>query len=194
MPFLKGIEILPADESTKAIEDSEAAAVKTDSTINAAKGFLKAKLQEAAKYVKELSVSVTEELTAHQSRLEVVVKKLDMFKKETSERRMAALLAEVVEAVSETEKKVVVLKGVAEVLSTEDLESVSVDTLKDGGRSVTPHLSLPPHHPVVTQSQPRQTAPETMRSAHPKHPNPSGMPSRPCCFGVPARPRLWLPA
>lgn len=131
MPFLKGIEVLPKDESAKAIGESEAAAAKSDTAVAHARTFLKAKLAEAKKYVKELSTSVTEELTAHQTRLEGVATKVANFKKETAERKMAALLAEVVDAIMLCEKKVEALSKVADIFSSENLDAVSTEDLKE---------------------------------------------------------------
>jgi len=130
MPFLKGIEILPAEESSKAIKDSETASSKAESAVNTAKNFIKTKLAEVKKYGKELAASVTEELNAHQQRLDAVSKKLTTFKKETSERKASALLAEVHESVTTAESAVKRMTEAAEVFFAEDLDSVSEDRLK----------------------------------------------------------------
>jgi len=132
MPFLKGIEVLPGEESTKALTECEKAASAAAAAVSQANSWLKSKLAEAKKMVKELSTNVTEELTAHQSRLETVSKKVADFRKETSERKTAALLAEVLEAMSTCEKKMGALSKVAEVFSNDNLESVTTEELKEG--------------------------------------------------------------
>lgn len=130
MPFLKGIEVLPGEESTVAIAACEEAAVKSDTGINQARAFLKTKLAESKRYVKELADKVSEELTAHLKRLEEVSKKLAVFKKETAERKMAAVLAELVDVLATCEKKVEKLTQDAEVLMSENIEAVTTEDIK----------------------------------------------------------------
>mmetsp|Transcript_90376 Transcript_90376/g.238383 ORF Transcript_90376/g.238383 Transcript_90376/m.238383 type:complete len:1804 (+) Transcript_90376:3-5414(+) len=131
MPFLKGIEVLPGEESVNAIRECEGAAQKAQSAVNQATTFLKTKLQEAKRLVQDLATSVTEELTAHQTRLDAVAKKVADFKKETSERKMAALLSEVIDGVSACEKTMETYAKAAEVFSSESLEAVSSSDLKE---------------------------------------------------------------
>merc|ERR1712176_440653 len=61
MPFLKGIEVLPGEESTKAIADCVAAGSQADAAMNQAKTFLAQKMNEVKKYVEELATSSAEE-------------------------------------------------------------------------------------------------------------------------------------
>jgi len=131
MPFLKGIEVLPGEESVNAIRECEGAAQKAQSAVNQATTFLKTKLQEAKRLVQDLATSVTEELTAHQTRLDAVAKKVADFKKETSERKMAALLSEVIDGVTACEKTMETYAKAAEVFSSESLEAVSSSDLKE---------------------------------------------------------------
>merc|ERR1712039_634825 len=69
MPFLKGIEILPSDESGKAIKDSEAAASKCSEIARSAEGFIKAKLVEVKKYSKGVAKSITDDLNEISNRM-----------------------------------------------------------------------------------------------------------------------------
>merc|ERR1719181_306572 len=46
LSFLKGIEVLPQEESEKAIKESEAAAAEATTLLSQAQGFLRQKLQE----------------------------------------------------------------------------------------------------------------------------------------------------
>jgi len=131
MPFLKGLEVLPGEESTKALSDCEAACNKSQAAVSQARTFLKNKLMEARKYGPETVKRVTEELNAHQSRLEGVSKKVDSFKKETIERKMAALMAEVIDGVSACEKKIEALVKAAEIFSSDSLETVTTAELKE---------------------------------------------------------------
>mmetsp|Transcript_19919 Transcript_19919/g.49710 ORF Transcript_19919/g.49710 Transcript_19919/m.49710 type:complete len:1953 (-) Transcript_19919:135-5993(-) len=131
MPFLKGLEVLPGEESSKAISACESTARKTESALHQARSFLKSKTLEAKRYTQEVATRVTDELKAHETRLEGLAKKVETFRKETTERKMAALMAEVVDAVCACEKKVEVLVKVAEVLTSDDLEAVSSSELKE---------------------------------------------------------------
>jgi len=131
MPFLKGIEVLPAEESAKAISDSETAAAKAEGYATQASSFIKNKLAAAKSYGKETQKIFTDEMEVLQKRLEETVKKIDAFKKETLERKMAAFMSEVMESVTAAEDKVKVLTEAAEVLAKDDLDSVSVEALKE---------------------------------------------------------------
>jgi len=131
LPFLKGMEVLPEEESAKAIKDCEMAATQGEQAVNGARAFLKSKLLEAKKLVKDLAASVTEELNAQLARLEVVAQKTASFKKETMERKTAALLAEVVDGVAACERKVEALARAADLLATESKEdkAAALETL-----------------------------------------------------------------
>jgi len=132
MPFLKGLEVLPQDESSKAISDSEKAAVVTEKAVNHAKLSIRTKMAESKKYAQEVAKSLSDDLGELQKRLEETAKKLAQFKQETLERKMNALLAEVVDSVAVAEGKVSALSEVCKVFSSEELESVSPEALKEG--------------------------------------------------------------
>lgn len=130
MPFLKGIEILPPDESGKALAESETAAVKADAALAQAKNALRMRLTEAKRYPKELASRTLEELKAQERRLEGIAKKLQNFKKETAERKTAAMLAEAYDAVTLAEKKVEAMGKACEALPGESLDGVEPAALK----------------------------------------------------------------
>mmetsp|Transcript_23922 Transcript_23922/g.38200 ORF Transcript_23922/g.38200 Transcript_23922/m.38200 type:complete len:2017 (-) Transcript_23922:43-6093(-) len=131
LPFLKGIEVLPKEESDAAIKDSEAAAAEATKAVNAADSYIKGKLQEIKKYSKETIKTATEELEELKSRLDAVAKKLSNFKKETKERKMTALMAEAIEVVANAEAKGTSLAEVVKVFESENLDETSVATLKE---------------------------------------------------------------
>jgi len=130
LPWLKGVEVLPKDESEKALKECAVASTAVDGALTQARTFIKTKLAEAKKLVKEVQADVTEELNSHSSRLEEVAKRVGEFKKDMNERRVAAILAEAVDAISACDKKIEVLVKVSQVFSS-DLEEVSTDTLKE---------------------------------------------------------------
>merc|ERR1719327_2292732 len=82
LSFLKGIEVLPQEESEKAIKESEAASAQSSQLLSQAKGFLSQKLQEVRKYSEKTSKKATAELSELMKRCEVVQKKLTTFKTE----------------------------------------------------------------------------------------------------------------
>jgi len=137
MPFLKGIEVLPPEESTKAIGESEAAAAEAEAAMNLARTFIRTKLAEAKRFSKDSSKAVSDELMPLQARADAAAGKLANFKKETAERKSAAMLAEVVDAVSTGEKKVKALGQVATIFSSDDLDAVTTESLTAAGEKAT---------------------------------------------------------
>jgi len=131
MPFLKGVEALSQTEAIQAVKDSESAAIKTETAVDLAKTYIKAKLAEAkSKYSKVVGKRIVDELTELQVRVEGLHKKLREFKRETSSRKTQSLLQEVVEKVAEAETQVQTLGEVAKLFSTENLSEVSTESLK----------------------------------------------------------------
>eukprot|EP00930_Biecheleria_cincta_P057709 TRINITY_DN4359_c0_g2_i1.p1 TRINITY_DN4359_c0_g2~~TRINITY_DN4359_c0_g2_i1.p1 ORF type:complete len:2005 (+),score=603.41 TRINITY_DN4359_c0_g2_i1:55-6069(+) len=135
MPFLKGIEVLPPDESEKAIADSEAAATKAEAALSAARTFIRTKQAEAKKFPKEMQEKADQELKQFVERAEACGKKISDFRKETNERKTAAIMAEVVEVISGAEKKVKAYADVAQVF-LDDLETVTTESLTEAMEKV----------------------------------------------------------
>mmetsp|Transcript_35079 Transcript_35079/g.100743 ORF Transcript_35079/g.100743 Transcript_35079/m.100743 type:complete len:1846 (+) Transcript_35079:263-5800(+) len=131
MPFLKGVEALSQTEAMHAVKDSETAAAKTETAVDLAKTFIKAKLAEAKlRYSKGVGKRIVDELSELQTRAEGLQKRLRDFKKETSSRKTSSLLQEVVEAVAEAETQVQTLSEVAKLFTSENLNEVSTESLK----------------------------------------------------------------
>eukprot|EP00931_Biecheleriopsis_adriatica_P033416 TRINITY_DN193_c0_g1_i5.p1 TRINITY_DN193_c0_g1~~TRINITY_DN193_c0_g1_i5.p1 ORF type:complete len:2073 (-),score=714.85 TRINITY_DN193_c0_g1_i5:36-6125(-) len=135
MPFLKGIEVLPPDESAKAIGDCESACTKAEAASNQAKALIKGKQVESKKYPKELQEKAAKELVELLSRAEACAKKVADFKKETAERKLNALMAEVLDAIKAAEARVKAHTDVAKVF-LDDLEVVTEMDLKDAMEKV----------------------------------------------------------
>jgi hypothetical protein len=55
LPFLKGIEVLPKDESDVAVKESEEAAAEATKAVNAAESYIRGKLSEIKRYSKLMS-------------------------------------------------------------------------------------------------------------------------------------------
>mmetsp|Transcript_22762 Transcript_22762/g.51950 ORF Transcript_22762/g.51950 Transcript_22762/m.51950 type:complete len:1457 (+) Transcript_22762:68-4438(+) len=102
MPFLTGIEVLPGEDSAKAISEMEAAANACHVACTQAKSYLLTKTNEAKRYTsKELSKEVLEKLAELTKRMEEGSTRLTGIRKETSERKTAAVPA----MVDDLEKK-----------------------------------------------------------------------------------------
>merc|ERR1712008_287576 len=89
------------------------------------------KLAETAKMSKETSGTVAAELNEQLERADSVSKKVATFRKETTDRKTAALLSDVVDVLTVAENKVQALAKVCEVLASDDLETVSSQDLKE---------------------------------------------------------------
>jgi len=132
MPFLKGIEVLPQEESTKAISECEAAGGAAEKVVTGAKAFIRQKVAEASKSTqKESAKSTIEELNLLMQRCEEAAKKLATFKAETLERKMGALLADLMEAITGAEAKSQVMVKASQVFLSETLEEVSTEELQE---------------------------------------------------------------
>ncbi|CAJ1460296.1 unnamed protein product [Effrenium voratum] len=136
MPFLKGIEVLPPEESAQAIGDCEASAAKADAALNQARTLVRTKQAEVKqKFPKDLQEKTLNQLSQLGLRVENCGKKIADFKKETAERKLNALLAEVVEAITAAEQKVKAHAEVAKVFS-EDLNTVTEESIKEAMEKV----------------------------------------------------------
>jgi len=131
MPFLKGIEILPPDESTTAISECEEASKKADSKILETRSLIKQALNAFKKLSHEVSQPAAQELSTQTKKLDVIDRKVMEFKKETVARKVAAMLAEVTDSVVSTESKVETLGKACEAIPSESLDSIELDALKE---------------------------------------------------------------
>eukprot|EP00929_Paragymnodinium_shiwhaense_P014394 TRINITY_DN1222_c0_g1_i1.p1 TRINITY_DN1222_c0_g1~~TRINITY_DN1222_c0_g1_i1.p1 ORF type:complete len:2051 (-),score=956.61 TRINITY_DN1222_c0_g1_i1:88-6240(-) len=129
MPFLKGIEVLPEEESKVAIRESEQAAQEATATINQTKAYFRQKANESKKYNKELVRSIEEQLKPLQARVDAAEKKLASFKEETAERKSAALLSGVIDVVQTAERKAEALEKAGKFL--EAASDAAVEKIKD---------------------------------------------------------------
>eukprot|EP00929_Paragymnodinium_shiwhaense_P078674 TRINITY_DN407_c0_g4_i1.p1 TRINITY_DN407_c0_g4~~TRINITY_DN407_c0_g4_i1.p1 ORF type:complete len:2118 (+),score=935.15 TRINITY_DN407_c0_g4_i1:97-6450(+) len=131
MPFLKGIEVLPADESGSALSECEKSASDCGGALQQAQSFVRMKLSEVKRFSQEGACKpVIEELVALQQKGNDFKEKLETFKKETTERKRMAVLAEAVEKINDAESKVEAYKAAAGVLMSGDLEATSVEAIK----------------------------------------------------------------
>jgi len=131
MPFLKGIEVLPKEESDQAIGASEKAGAESFQALNQTRAFLKAKLGDAKKFTKEVADSMTDQLTPLVLRTEAAEAKIVSFRKETAERKLNAMLAETVDSIIAAEKAVEALLDIAKVLAADKVEDSSLETIKE---------------------------------------------------------------
>lgn len=93
MPFLKGIEILPKQESQPALKACDAAARVAHMAETTASGFIRSKMAEVKRSAIEESVAT--DMQQLLKRSEDVKKKIESFKQETEQRRASSNLVEV---------------------------------------------------------------------------------------------------
>jgi hypothetical protein len=141
MPFLKGIEVLPKEESEKALTDSDAAAGKTQVALNQTKAFVKTRLAESQKLPEDVRQSVADQLGSITTRIEATEAKLTMFKKETAERKLNALLCDANIGVDTAEEKVSNLEDGTKIFEKVASEEASVEELKEAIEKITPGLA-----------------------------------------------------
>jgi DNA repair exonuclease SbcCD ATPase subunit len=137
LPFLKGIEVLPQEESDKAIKESETVAAEASKLLQDARTYLSQKVQEIKKYSKETQENASEELKELSSKAEEIAKKLTAFKKDTQERKVAAVMADAVDSVLAAEAKAKSLAEAGEPFSSAGLEEKSVEELKSAIEKAT---------------------------------------------------------
>jgi hypothetical protein len=130
LPFLKGIEVLPQEESDKAIKESEEVSSESNTLLTAARSYLSSKMAEIKKYSKETQEKASEELSELTKKVEDMTKKLNTFKKDTLERKVAAVMAEAVDLVIVAEGKGKTLTEAGSAFSG-SLEDTSIEVLKE---------------------------------------------------------------
>jgi chromosome segregation ATPase len=131
MPFLKGIEILPDDESMGAIKDCEKAASETQAAVGQAQVFLRNKQADIKKMQGDVGKSIQEEFKQLTERVEAASKKLAQFRKETTDRKLGALIADVLVATAAAESKVKAMTTAAAPLMGDDIEAKSAKVLQE---------------------------------------------------------------
>jgi len=119
---------------TATLDTYEDTVMAVDTAANNALTFLKASLVDAKQQPNEHGISASEELEQLLNRVDRVLKKLDVVKRETLERRTTSLVEEVTEKVVDAEAKVSRTAVAAMPLTVDRLEDVAVDTLKEACR------------------------------------------------------------
>jgi len=161
MPFLKGIEVLPKEESDKAIGSSEAASSEAVRLLGQALPFLRTNLANAKKLPKDQQDSITDQLGPILARAQTIEKKITDFRKETAERKMNALLAEAMDAVVATEKKAEAFADAAKKLAPETLE----ETMEDDIKKAIEQCNAPEKEALASSSQARNATATKQREA-----------------------------
>lgn len=132
MPFLKGIEVGPGEESNKALQACEQAATQAQAAVGQVLGIIKQSIVSVGNYAdKELSKETKATLTEFQETVTSLQKKLADFKTSTAERRTAAVVAEVTELMEAAEAKVQAYAEAAAPLTGESLEGEPLEVMKE---------------------------------------------------------------
>eukprot|EP00931_Biecheleriopsis_adriatica_P115047 TRINITY_DN90894_c0_g1_i1.p1 TRINITY_DN90894_c0_g1~~TRINITY_DN90894_c0_g1_i1.p1 ORF type:complete len:2039 (+),score=681.28 TRINITY_DN90894_c0_g1_i1:31-6147(+) len=136
MPFLKGIEVLPADESKAAIAACEAAVSKGEAAAAQTRGFISLKLNELQRQPKGAAITAAiDELKELVAKVDEWSKKFVAFKQGTAERKLTADLADVLEVFYEADVKLQAFGKIAEIMG-KDLVKVSTADLKAAAEKV----------------------------------------------------------
>merc|ERR1711920_181687 len=106
LPFLKGIESLPLQETNDTIKASEAASSAASKVINDLRTFVASKGTECKKFKEEVSKKATEDFAAITERINTAAKKLGEFKKDTEGRKKAANMQEATEQTATVEAEI----------------------------------------------------------------------------------------
>lgn len=109
-PFLMGIEVMPADESTDVLQRMEAAAATAHSTMADAMKYVSMKMVEVNRFAEGASESARKELEKAKQQLDDGVKRVRAFQEETAKRKRQNLVVMVKEKIDEAETAVLKLK------------------------------------------------------------------------------------
>eukprot|EP00927_Polykrikos_kofoidii_P021184 TRINITY_DN20135_c0_g1_i1.p1 TRINITY_DN20135_c0_g1~~TRINITY_DN20135_c0_g1_i1.p1 ORF type:complete len:1927 (+),score=457.77 TRINITY_DN20135_c0_g1_i1:93-5873(+) len=131
-PFLKGQEVLPAEEAVDAFKGLDEGSTNTSAAVQKAKLFVSMKTTEVNAFTdqmkKERTLVHLGELT---QRLDVVSKRLDVFRKDTSERKAAAVMAEVSDQLTCAIAKLDSFVKATEIFDASDIETIPIQEVKD---------------------------------------------------------------
>lgn len=127
LPYLKGIEVLPLQESQDTIAKSEAAIVTLDKAITEARAYIGSKQQECKSFGGAEQKSVREGFSGMQDRISKGAQRISEFKRATANRKRAAAVqacSRKVDALDAESKKVL---SAAEPFGKEGAETMTAE-------------------------------------------------------------------
>jgi uncharacterized protein YbjQ (UPF0145 family) len=130
LPFSKGLDNLAAPVAKQVIKDAEAAVTTCAGLLGQARSLVKTRQSEVAKFSKEFTEQLSNELGELWERLEASSKQLAEFKREYLQHKMQAVVVEVTETISESEAQVQTLGEVCKLFTSENLDGISTEALK----------------------------------------------------------------
>lgn len=132
-PFLKGDSLLPGEKTDAAIQECESATEAAEAAANQARGYLKARLEDAKTTGPEASrKAAVDELVQLQARADAVVQRVATFKRETLARKTTILLHEATTKIVTAESKVEdASSAAAPLVDADNLDDISIERLKD---------------------------------------------------------------
>lgn len=130
-PYLKGMEILPDDEATKALADSDAAATEVSKAISDVSAFMSEKTTEIKSFVENVSKAGLEEMAAQVSRKDEAKEKLDLFEKDTQDRKVVAFQQRAITKVSAAEDAVKAAGEASAPLSPDQVDGISAEAAQE---------------------------------------------------------------
>merc|ERR1740129_1877707 len=129
-PFLKGIDLSVGSAAGDAIAQCEDVVRASEKTAKSAKSFLKAQLVEIKCFPEERQPAIIGELGQMQDRVDVVVRKLQIFQRDTAQRKSSLLLQDVTQKVADAEAKVQKVAQAAEPLGSDKVEETATDKVR----------------------------------------------------------------
>jgi len=152
LPFLKGIEVLVAQDAQSAITACEQAAAKAQSGITDARTFVVQKLVEAKQFSEGPADTCGKELMSLQKKLDLCASKLAEMKRDTAERKRKVQMQASIEKISTVEGTVQKLADVMTKFTEDKLITIS----PEDARGVCEEIALTEHSAQAAVSDARK--------------------------------------
>jgi len=123
-PLIKGVDVVPANEATEAVNACRAASASTHACARDADSFIKAKTVVVKCFPDHICGSSVGDLAKLQERVEHVLRKMEVFDRETNEREITIMLQETSYKVADVESR---MKRMIEIVAPLQGDIVSKD-------------------------------------------------------------------
>jgi hypothetical protein len=130
-PYMKGLEVLPMEEASRALSECEAAAAAVQQAIGEARSFLADKSLALRKFLDVVGRSGLVEIGTMSEKNEAALSKLADFRKETHKRKGRFLIEELVAQITAAEEAVqkTILKTAP--LAAQDVEAIAPEVAQE---------------------------------------------------------------
>lgn len=127
LPFLSGVEVLPAEEAAEACAACENVATEAQSAISKAKTFATAKTLEIKRFTTPGAKGAAAEIPKSQERLKTAADRLAKFKKDVVGHRRRVDLQDAERGMATAEEEVVALSEAAKACEADDVGDLSAE-------------------------------------------------------------------